>query len=133
MPPWRQVHREIDVPSQRSEPGGMETAYGGDVASHGANGKVFMATVSGFLDDPADEHAANASIPSYRSDNYRLDFSARTAVEQTGQTDDPALRLGHPGSHPPRLREVVIESRPGIVSTNRSVPVNTSMVLSQLR
>src|SRR6516225_238847 len=132
MPPCSQVHREVDVPAQRSEPRGVETAYGGDVASHGADGQVLVTTSTGFLDNPADEHAANTPIPSCLSDDDRLDFSARTPVEQAGQTDDLAVGLGHPGSHPLRGGEVVIESRSRIVSTDRRVPVDTSVVLRQL-
>jgi hypothetical protein len=110
----------------------METAYGGDVASHGADGQVLVTTRTGLLDNPADEHAANALIPSCLSDDDRLDLSTRTPVEQTGQTDDPAVELGHPGSHPLRLGEVAIEFRSRIVSTDRWVPINTSVVLRQL-
>lgn len=111
----------------------METAYGSDVASHGADGQVLVTTGTGLLDNPADKHAANALIPSRLSDDDRLDFSTRTPVEQARQTDDPAVGLGHPRSDPLRLREVVIESRSRIVSTDRRVPIDTSVVLRQLR
>jgi hypothetical protein len=132
MPPRSQVHREVDVPPQRPEPSGMKPAYGGDVASHGADGQVFVTTSPGLLDNPADEHAANALIPNCLGDDDRLDFSAHTSVEQTGQTDDPAVRLGHPGSQPLRDGEVIIESRSRIVSTDRRVCIDTSVVLRQL-
>lgn len=118
MSPCSQVHREVDVPPQCPEPSGMETAYGNDVASHGADGQVLVTTGTGLLGNPADEHAADAQIPSCLSDDDRLDFSTRTPVEQTGQTDDPAVGLGHPGSHPLRLGEVVIECRSRIVSAD---------------
>src|SRR6516225_6074303 len=111
----------------------METAYGGDVASHRADGKVLVTTGTSLLDNPADEHAANAPIPSCLSDHDRLDFSAPAPVKQAGQPDDPAAELGHPGFRPPGLGEVVIESRSRIVSTDRRVPVDTSVVLRQLR
>ena len=110
----------------------METAYGGDVSSHGADGKVLVTTSPSLLDNPADEHAANALIPSCLSDDDRLDFCTGTPVEQTGQADDSAVRLGHSGSRPLRGGEVVIESRPRIVSTDRRVPVDASVVLRQL-
>ncbi len=132
MSPCSQVHREVDVAPQCSEPSGMETANGGDVASHGPDGQVLVTTGTGFLDNPADEHAANALIPRCLGDDDRLDFPARAPVEQTGQTDDPAARLGHPGSHPLRLGEVVIESRSRIVSADRRVPVDTPVVVRQL-
>ena len=110
----------------------METAYGGDVASHGADGQVLVAAGMGRLDNPADEQAANAPIPSCLSDHDRLDFATPAPVKQTGQTDDPATELGHPRSHPPRLGEVVIKSRSRIVSTDRRVPIDASVVLRQL-
>ena len=110
----------------------METAYGGDVASHGADGQVLVAAGTGLLDNPADEHAANAPIPSCLSDHDRLDFATPAPVKQTGQTDDPATELGHPRSHPPRLGEVVIKSRSRIVSTDRRVPIDASVVFRQL-
>ena len=89
-----QVHREVDVPAQCSEAGGMETAYRGDVPGHGADGQILVATGAGFLDNPADEHAADALIPSYLSDDNRLDFCAGTPVEQARQSDDRAVMLG---------------------------------------
>jgi hypothetical protein len=75
---------------------------------------------------------ANALIPSCLSDDDRLDFSTRTPGEQAGQTDNPAVGLGHPGSRPLRLGEVVIESGSRVVSTGRGVPVDTSVVPRQL-
>jgi len=71
-------------------------------------------------------------IPSCLGDDDRLDFGTRTLVDQTGQTDDPAVGLGHPGSDPLRRGEVAIESRSRVVSTDRRVPIDTSVVLRQL-
>jgi hypothetical protein len=133
MPPCSKVHREVDMPPECPEPGGMETAYGGDVASHGADGQILVTTGPGFLDNPADEHAADALIPNGLSDDDRLDFSARTPVEQTGQTDDPAVRLGHPGSQPFRAGQVIIESGSWIVAADRRVSVDTPVVERQFR
>ena len=106
----------------------METAYGGDVARHGADGQVLVTTGTGFLDHPADQHAADALMASRLGDDDRLDLSTRTPVEQASQTDDPAARLGHPRARPSRLGEVLINSRPGIVSANRRIPVDTPVV-----
>lgn len=130
--PRSQVHREVDMTSQCSEPSGMETADGGDVASHGADGEVLMTTGPSLIGNPVDEHAADALTPSCLSDDDRLDLPADTSVEQAGQTDDQAVRLGYPGSRPLRGGEVVIESRSGIVSADRRVPIDTSVVLRQL-
>jgi hypothetical protein len=91
----------------------MEPPYGSDVASDGSDGQVLVTTGQSLLDDPADEPAANALIPSCLGDNDRLDFGTRTLVEQTGQTDDPAVGLGHPGSDPLRRGEVAINPDPG--------------------
>ena len=132
MSPCSQVHREVDVSPQSSEPSSMEPAYGSDIASNGADGQVLVTTGESLLDDPADEPAANALIPSCLGDDDRLDFGARTLVEQTGQTDDPAVGLGHPGSDPWRHSEVAIESRSRVVSADRRVPIDTSVVLRQL-
>ena len=79
------------MPPECPEPGGMEATYGGEVASDGADGEVLVATGTSLLDNPADEHAANALTPSCLSDDDRLDFSTRTPVQQAGQTDDPAV------------------------------------------
>src|SRR5580700_6084757 len=63
MPPGSQVHREIDMPPEGSESSRMETAYRGDVASHRPDGQVLVTMGTGFLDNPGDEHAANALVP----------------------------------------------------------------------
>lgn len=42
----------------------MEPPYGSDVASDGSDGQVLVTTGDSLLDDPADEPAANALIPS---------------------------------------------------------------------
>ena len=63
MSPRGQVHREVDVPAERSEPSGMETPHSGDVASHGADGQVLVTTGAGLLDNPADEHAGQCPDP----------------------------------------------------------------------
>lgn len=55
-----QVHREVDVAPQCPEPGGVETAYGGDVASHGTDGQVLVPAGPSLLDNPTDENKANA-------------------------------------------------------------------------
>ena len=110
----------------------MEPLYGSDVASNGADGQVLVTTGTSLLDDPADEPAANALIPSCLGDDDRLDFRTRTLVEQTSQTDDPAVGLGHPGPDPLRRGEVAIESRSRVVSTDRRVPIDGSVVLRQL-
>jgi hypothetical protein len=132
MSPCGQVHREVDVSPQRSEPSSVEPAYGSDVASDGADGKVLVTTGESLLDDPADEPAAYALIPSCLCDDDRLDFGTRTLVEQAGETDDRAAGLGHPGSDPLRRGEIAIESRSRVVSTDRRVPIDTSVVLRQL-
>ena len=92
-----------------------------------------MTTRTSFLHNPADENPANAMIPRCLSDDDRLHLSARTPVEQTGQADNPVVRLGHPGSDPIGGGEVIIESRSRIVSADRRVPVDASVVLGQLR
>jgi len=63
LSPCGQVHREVDVSPQCSEPSSMEPAYGSDVASNGADGQVLVTTGESLLDDPADEPAANALDP----------------------------------------------------------------------
>src|SRR5580704_17203324 len=108
MSPPGQVHREIDVPPECPESSGMEPTQGGDVASHGANGQVLVATGKCLLDNSADELAANPVIPGRLGDDDRLDFAAPALVEQAGQTYDAAVGLGHPGSDPLRRGQVVI-------------------------
>ena len=132
MSPWGQVHGEIDVPAQRLEPSGVEPADSSNVAGHRADGQVFVTTVESLLDNPADEPPPDAPIPGSLGHDDRLDFPARTSVEQTSQTDDPGVRLGHPGSDPLRHSEVTIESRSRVVAADRRVPVDTSVVLRQL-
>jgi hypothetical protein len=72
----------------------MESVYSGNVAGHGADGQVRVTMGKSLLDNPADEPAANTLTPGCLGDDDRLDFPARTTVEQAGQTDDPAVRLG---------------------------------------
>jgi len=111
----------------------METAYGGDVARHGADGQVLVTARTRFLGHPANQQAPNALTASRRGHDDRLDLAARTPVEQAGQADDPAVAPGHPGAHPLPIGEVVIESRSRIVSANRRVPVDASVVRRQFR
>jgi hypothetical protein len=108
----------------------MKPSHGGDIASHRADGQVLVTTRTGFLDYPANEHAANAPIPRCLSNDDRLDFPAGASVKQAGETDDAPVGLGHPRSQPSRLSEVGIESRSGIVSTDRRVSVDASVVQS---
>jgi hypothetical protein len=110
----------------------MEPPYGRDVAGNGADGQALITTGESRLDDPADEPAANALILGSLADGNRLDFGTCTLVEQAGQTDDHAVRLGHPGSNPLRRGEVAIESRSRVVSADRRIPIDTSVVLRQL-
>ena len=63
----------------------MEPAYGGDVASRGADGQVLVTTGPGLLDNPADEDAANTLIPSCLSDDDRLDFGTRHVAANDGE------------------------------------------------
>jgi enamine deaminase RidA (YjgF/YER057c/UK114 family) len=107
------------MPPEGSEPSRMEAAHRGDVASHGPDGQVLVTTGTGFLDNPGDEQAANALVPSRLGDDDRLDFCALTAVEQAGQTDDPPVGLGHPGSQPPRIGE---NMRIALADAGASVP-----------
>jgi hypothetical protein len=133
MSPWGQIHRQVDVPAKSSEPSSMEPPYGGDVASNGADGQVFITTGERLLDDPADEPAADALIPNCLCYDDRLNFATRPSVEQTGQTYDPAMRFGHPGADPLRHGEVAIESSSRVVATDRGVPIDSSVVLRELR
>ena len=103
----------------------MEPPYGSDVASNGPDRQVLVTTGESPHDDPADKPTANALIPSCLGDDDRLDFGTPTLVEQTGQTDDPAVGLGHPGSDPVRRGKVAIESRSRVVSTDRRVTIDS--------
>jgi len=111
----------------------METTYSRDVASHGADGQVLVITGTGFLDNAADEHAADTLTPNCRSDDDRFNFSARPMVQQAGQTEHPAVRLSHPRSHPSWLDEVVIESSSRVIPTDGIVAINASVILGQIR
>ena len=72
MLPCRQVHREVDVSAQRPEPGGMETAYGSDIASYGPDGQVLVATGPGLLGNPASwRHVASEYPPASPADAQR--------------------------------------------------------------
>src|ERR1700743_3167641 len=71
MSPFGQVHRQVDVPAECAEPGRVETAYGGNVARHGADRQVLVAAETGFLGHPADEHAADALAASRLGEDDR--------------------------------------------------------------
>jgi hypothetical protein len=105
---------------------------GGHVAGHRSDGQVLVTSAPGLLGHATDQQSGDAVIPSRLGDDDRLDFSTRTPVERTGQTDDQAAGLGHPRSDPVRLGEVVIESRSGIVSADRRVAVDAPVVFRQL-
>jgi hypothetical protein len=53
MSPCGQVHGEVDVSPQCPEPSSVESLYGSDVASNGADGQVLVTTDESLLDDPA--------------------------------------------------------------------------------
>ena len=110
----------------------MEAPYGRDVASDWANSQILVVTGKGFLDDAADEPAANALIPSCPRDDNRLHFGTTALVEQTGHADQPATGLGHPGSDSLRHGDVTVESRSRIIPADRRIPVDTSVVFGQL-
>lgn len=102
--------------------GAPEPAYGSDVAIHGADGQILVTTGKGLLDNAADEPAAYALVANCPRDDDRLDFCTRTAVEQTGQADNAAVGLRHPGSGQLHRGEMVIESSSRVVSADRQAP-----------
>lgn len=132
MSPCGKVHRQVDVSPQCPEPSSVESPYGSDVAGNGADGQVLITMDESLFDDSGDEPMANTLIPRCLGDNDRLYLGTCSVVEQTGQADDCAVELGHPGSDPLGRGEIAIESRPGVVAANRRVPIDAPVVLRQL-
>ncbi len=118
MAPWGQVHRQVNVATQRPESGRMEPPDGSDVTRHWPDGQVLKATGAGLLNGPVDEPAADALTTDGLGDDDGLDLAACAPVEQTGQAGDLAVKVGYPESGPVRHGQVIVEAGAGVMAAD---------------
>lgn len=131
--PAGKVHREVDMSAQYLKAGVVEPLDRAHVAGYRPDRQVLMAAGGSLGGYPLEEKPPDALAAQTASDHDRFDLAAGPVVEQARKADNPAIEASHPGRHPSRRCEIVVEGTPGIVASDRGVFVYPPVMLGQFR
>ena len=130
VPSLDQIHGEIHVSPQGPEAGIVQTLDGVHVAGHGADGKVFMASVNRLGHHLIYQLLSHPSASKRFGNDDGFNLPAGPVIEEARKTYDRSLGLSDPGGHSLGYVRWESNSNPGIVASDRMVLIDPSMVFS---